>query len=128
MRLQFICFLLIGFFNFSSCDLLKLKDDSLSSDEIVKGIKTVLYVGTDSAVLITSTIDGYLKDEAIQIKFPEEAMIIVSNIDKVPNGQTMLNNVILLLNRSAEDAAKSAGPILKNSISALSIKEGLSII
>lgn len=128
MKKQLLVFLLVSSLGFSSCQLLPVKEDSLSSDDIVNGLKTALEVGTDSSVFYTSAVDGYMKDQAIKIFLPKEAEIIVNNIGKVPGGQNLLDNVILLINRSAEDAAKSAGPILKNSITSLSISEGLSIL
>ena len=128
MRKYLLGSLLICLFFFTSCELLPVKDDNLSSDDIVTGLKTALEVGTDSSVFITSAVNGYMNDQAIKILLPEEAQIIADNIEKVPGGKILLDHVILLINRSAEDAAKSAGPILKNAITSLSISEGLSIL
>ena len=123
--------LLIGFViilaTFSSCNLLEQAGNSDSTD-IVEGLKTALEVGTDTAVAITSMTDGYLKDELIKISLPPEADIIVDNISYVPGGQQLLDNVITGINRSAEDAAKSAGPIFKNAITSLTIDDGLTIL
>jgi hypothetical protein len=139
-----------------SCDMFD-KKSGLSNDEIVQGLKTALNVGTDSSVAITSKVNGYLKDEAIKILLPKEANIITDNIQyagKVLEYATIVNNTaklvgltavstssietlnlsslvdktVISLNRAAEEAAKSAAPIFKNSISSLSITQGLTIL
>jgi hypothetical protein len=40
---------------------------TLSSNDIITGLKTALLVGTDSSVTTTSKLNGYYKDEAIKI-------------------------------------------------------------
>lgn len=105
-----------------------LNESGLSNDEIVNGLKTALEVGTDSSVMVTSSMDGFYKDAAIKIFLPDEAQIIVDNINKVPGGSVLLENVLIRMNRAAEDAAKSATPIFKNAITGMSISDGLSIL
>ena len=68
-------------------------------------------VGTDTATTILGLTDGYYKDKLVKILLPEEANIILDNIKLVPGGAALVENVILGINRSAEDAAKEAGPI-----------------
>lgn len=110
----------------SSCEL--LEESGLSDSEIAEGLKTALEVGTDSSVFKTSAADGFYKDAALKILLPPEAAVIVNNISKVPYGNQLLENVIVRINRSAEDAAKSAAPIFKNSIRNLSISDALTIL
>lgn len=111
----------------SSCELLE-EDGGLGDSEIAEGLKTALEVGTDSSVFKTSAVDGFYKDAALKILLPPEADVIVKNIGSVPGGNQLLENVYLRINRSAEDAAKSAGPIFKNSIRSLSISDALAIL
>jgi len=110
----------------SSCDL--VEDLGLSDSEIAEGLKTALEVGTDSSVFKTSAVDGFYKNAALKILLPPEAEIIIQNIKSVPLGDQLLESVILRINRSAEDAAKSAAPIFKNSIRNLSISDALTIL
>jgi len=123
----------------SSCDLLDNNSTSgLSNEDIVNGLKTALQVGTDSSVFITSKTDGYFKDAVIKILLPPEANIIETNIQYVSqlqvlkvlniDLQSLVNNTVKSMNRAAESASKQAGPIFKNSISALSITDGLKIL
>lgn len=110
----------------SSCDL--IEDSGLSDSEIAEGLKTALEVGTDSSVFKTSATDGFYKNAALKILLPEETKPVTSYFHKIPGGDELLENVILRINRSAEDAAKSAAPIFKSSIQSLSISDALAIL
>jgi hypothetical protein len=110
----------------SSCEM--LEESGLGDSDIAQGLKTALEVGTDSSVFKTSATDGFYKNAALKILLPPEANVIVNNIGKVPGGNQLLENVILRINRSAEDAAKSAAPIFKKSIQDLSISDALAIL
>jgi Protein of unknown function (DUF4197) len=114
-----------------SCD--KLDNAGLSDSDIVDGLKTALKVGTDSAVTITSVADGYFKDQAIKILLPPEISSSVATIIKYGSAlnvdlSPLVDNVVHSMNRAAEYAADSAKPILINSITSLSITDGLSIL
>jgi hypothetical protein len=133
-----------------ACELLDDTNNPLSSEEIVKGLKTALTVGTDSSVTITSAANGYFNDQAIKILLPPEAKPILDNMSyvsevtkilslplvssvlgvngQIPDIEGMTNKAILSMNRAAESAAKQAAPIFKNSITSLSITEGLNIL
>jgi hypothetical protein len=120
---------------FSSCEEIS-QNTGLSDGDIVKGLKTALEVGTDSAVKITSVANGYFMDQAIKILLPPEAKVITDNIATVNKYssefgvdlQPYVENVIKSMNRAAEYAADSAKPILKNAVTSLSITDGLSIL
>jgi hypothetical protein len=113
----------------SSCEWLENNSSSgLSNSEIAEGLKTALEVGTDSSVFKTSAVDGFYKNAAIKILLPDEAQVIVNNINSVPGGPDLLEAVLLRINRSAEDAAKSATPILKDAVRGLTINEALTIL
>jgi len=112
---------------FTSCEEL-LNTDS----DIVSGLKTALTVGADSSVTILHASNGYLQDQAVKILLPPEAQIIYDNKDnsllKAVGISGMIDDVIISMNRAAEDAASEAGPIFKESITSLSITDGLSIL
>jgi hypothetical protein len=105
---------------------------TLSSSEIVEGLKTALRVGTDSSVSTTSKLNGFYKDEAIKILLPPEAKVLYENKDhallKATGLDKKIEEAVLALNRAAEDAASEAGPIFKNAILYMSITDGLSIL
>lgn len=100
----------------------------LTNTEIVGGLKDALLVGTDSSVNRLSAIDGYLKDQAVKILLPPEAKTITDNISKLPGGQKLVDDVIVRINRAAEDAAKGAKPIFVNSIREMTFADALQIL
>jgi len=104
-------------------------ETSLTESEIVKGLKEALSVGTVSSVKVLNTTNGYFKDNAVKILLPKEANVIVDNIRKVPGlGQKTIDDLVLRMNRSAEDAAKEAKPIFINAITSMTIQDGMSIL
>lgn len=123
-------FILIALFPllFTSCDLLDGLTDSLSEEEIIKGLKTALELGTDSSVMELNSTDGYYKNAIIKILLPPEAAPILEKIDKIPGGTQKVEDVILRLNRSAEDAVNEAKPIFIDAITSMTIEDGLNIL
>lgn len=100
----------------------------LTEYEVAGGLKEALRVGTDSASARLGHINGYYGDELVKIMLPEEANIIVENASKIPGGDKIVNDVILSINRAAEDAAKDAGPIFWNAIKAMTITDAFTIL
>ena len=100
----------------------------LSNAEIIGGLKDALLVGTDSSVTHLSAIDGYLKDLAVKILLPPEAKTITDHLSKLPGGSKLVDDVIIRINRAAEDAAKGAKPIFVNSIRDMTFADGLQIL
>jgi hypothetical protein len=120
------------YFNFNN-------DDDLTTEEIIEGLKTALAIGTDSASTSLSKLNGYYHglENLVKIPLPDEAVSIRNKI----NGNNTLatisdfiglddafENVILSVNRAAEDAAKEAAPIFKNAITGLTISQGWDIL
>ena len=100
----------------------------LSNSDIINGLKEALLVGTDSSVTHLSAVDGYLKDLTIKILLPPEAKTITENLSKLPGGSKLVNDVILRINRAAEDAARGAKPIFVNSIREMTFADALQIL
>lgn len=100
----------------------------LTNTEIAAGLKEALTVGTDSTVAHLSAVDGYLKDLAIKILLPPEAKNITQNLSKFPGGAKLVDDVIVRINRAAEDAAKGAKPIFINSIREMTFADALTIL
>lgn len=120
-------------FSFSSCSetdqiLTAINEGGLNNDDIVKGLRTALEVGTDTAVKRLSATDGYFKDELVKILLPPEAAPIFDNLNKIPGGATLVSNTIMAINRAAEDAAPEATTIFVNAITNISITDGLNIL
>lgn len=129
-----ITFLAISLFVLSSCaELSQIAQSAgqtlpLTNAEIVGGLKDALLVGTDSSVNRLSAVDGYLKDQAIKILLPPEAKTITENLSKIPGGAKLVDDVIVRINRAAEDAAKGAKPIFVNSVREMTFTDALQIL
>jgi hypothetical protein len=100
---------------------------SLTNDEIVKGLKEALKVGSDKSVSKASQVDGFLKNPSIKILFPPEAKAMETKLRSIGMGK-QCDKFIETLNRGAEEASKSAVPIFVNAITQLSIGDGLKIL
>lgn len=103
-------------------------DAPLTENEIIGGLKEALVTGTNSSANILGAVDGYYKDDLVKIMLPPEANIIIENASKIPGGQKLLDDVLLHINRAAEDAVSDAKPIFVNSITNMTISDGIGIL
>jgi hypothetical protein len=101
--------------------------NSLSSDEIINGLKEALATGTLRGTQKLSAIDGFFKDAALKILMPQEAVKAEKTLRNLGMGN-LVDNAILSMNRAAEDAAKEAAPIFLNAIKGITIQDGLGIL
>jgi hypothetical protein len=100
----------------------------LTEDEVVSGLKEALSTGAKNSAQKLSMENGYFGDEAVKIFLPEEAKVIVDNISRIPGGDKLVQDVILRINRAAEDAAKEAAPVFVNSVKQMTIKDAFNIL
>ncbi len=100
----------------------------LTENEVASGLKEALRVGTDSAATQLGVINGYYGDELVKILLPKEADIIVKNASKIPGGEKVIEDVVMHINRAAEDAAKEAGPVFWGAIREMSITDAFNIL
>ncbi len=101
---------------------------SLTQEEVARGLKEALNTGANNASAILSAENGYFGDELVKILLPPEANTILENLSKLPGGQQLVDDVVLRINRSAEDAAKEVAPIFINSIRQMTIGDAFSIL
>jgi len=92
------------------------------------GLKEALSVGIANSVTRLSKTDGYLGNQALKILLPAEARTISDNLKYVPGGDKLMNDVIVRLNRAAEDAASEAKPIFVSAIRNMTISDATSIL
>ncbi len=98
-----------------------------TSLEISQGLKQALEIGTGHGVERLSAKDGFLGNLAVKILFPQEAQ----QVEKALRGiglNSLADNVILSLNRAAEDAVKEAKPIFVQAIQQMTIADATSIL
>ena len=127
-------FLIIAFLGLASCTQLRQVVQSfqagqpLTQNEIVAGLKEALMLGADSSARHLSKLNGYYGDPLVKILLPSEADVLAKNISKIPGGNRLLEEVILKINRAAEDAASEAGPVFRNSIRNMTFSNALGIL
>lgn len=100
----------------------------LTEDEVIGGLKEALTTGARNSAQRLAAENGYYGDEAIKILLPDEAKAIIDNISKLPGGEKLVQDVVLRINRAAEDAAKEVAPIFVNSIKQMTIKDAFNIL
>ena len=111
-------------------DAMKIIDQSkggLTEKDAVEGIKEALVKGTGESVTLVSKLDGYFLNPEIKIPFPENARAIESKLRAIGLG-SKVDEVILTLNRAAEDAAKSAQSIFVSAITGMNLSDALQIV
>ena len=126
---QKLGYLLVFLVIFSSCELLEgLEGETgITNEQVVEGLKTALNVGTDSSVVSLNAADGYYADAAVKIFLPDEAKVIYDFASYI-GGQSVIEDLVKKINRSAEDAAIEAKPIFVSAVTDLTITQGLEIL
>jgi len=100
---------------------------SLTTDEIVAGLKDALSVGAQNSASKLSAVDGFFANAAIKVLMPPEAQKVETALRTAGMGK-LVDNAILSMNRAAEEASKSAAPIFVNAIKTMSIQDALGIL
>lgn len=100
---------------------------SLSNDEVIKGLKEALTVGTNNSSGMAAKVDGYLKNPQLFIPWPAEAKDMRAKLIKL-GMQKKVTEFETSLNRAAEEAAKKAAPVFVNAITGMSIGDGFAIL
>lgn len=111
-------------------DAMKLVNQSkggLTETDAVNGIKEALVKGTGESVSLVSKLNGYFSNPEIKIPFPQSAREIESKLRAIGMG-SHVDEVILSLNRAAEDAAKSAEPIFVSAIKKMTVSDAIQIV
>ena len=113
-------------------ELKKVKDkitggEALSQEEIGNGLKEALNLGIKEGVEVLSAEDGYYKS-VYKVLLPEEAQKVAEKLRAVPGFSNFEEDLILKLNRAAEDAAKKATPIFIGAIKQMTFKDALNIL
>lgn len=103
-------------------------ENALTSEQVGSGLKQALELGAKEAVKQLNSKDGYYMNPALKIALPSETQEILENAKKIPGVDLLLERLVLQLNRSAEDAAKMAQPILVNTIKGMSISDAWGIL
>ena len=108
--------------------LQKVSPLPLTEEEVVNGLKEALITGAKNSAQRLAAENGYYGDEAIKILLPDEARVIIDNLSRIPGGDKLVQDVIMRINRAAEDAAKDVAPIFVNSVTQMTIKDAFNIL
>jgi hypothetical protein len=100
---------------------------SLSNDDIIKGLKEALTVGSNNAGESASKLDGFYRNEKINIPFPPEINNVKTSVENM-GLKPQVTKFVETLNRAAEEAAKEAAPIFVNAITTMNISDGMNIL
>ncbi len=99
----------------------------LTEEEVGNGLKEALNNGIEKGVSQLSKADGYFKDTQIKLLMPDEAKQIEEKLRKVGQGQKV-DDVILSMNRAAEDAANASKELFVAAIKNLTLKDVMNIL
>ncbi len=91
------------------------------------GLKEALQIGTDHAVDLTGTTDGFFKNEAIKILLPEKLRTVEKGLRMAGMG-AKLDEFELSMNRAAEKAAPAARGIFKDALTQMTFDDARKIV
>jgi hypothetical protein len=99
----------------------------LTNTEVISGLREALTVGINNATKLTSATDGFYKNPEIFIPLPEQARVVQDHANSLGLG-AQVENVVVAMNRAAEEASKEAVPIFVEAIRGMSIGDGFAIL
>ena len=124
-------FLVLGLVSCDPQDLQRVLDTvgstGLSNLDVANGLKEALEFGVDNSVDFLSVTDGYYKS-AYKILLPEEANVVIDKLKIIPGFSNLDEEMVKRINRSAEDAAKKAGPIFLDAVRGITFDDAMSIL
>jgi Protein of unknown function (DUF4197) len=125
--------LLVGF-TLTSFDTYKPLNTTINYPQIVpsnleigNALKEALQQGTSKSADQLSAVNGFFGNAAVKILFPPEAKKVESTLRGM-GMNNLCDNVILSLNRAAEDAAKEAKPIFLDAIKQMTLQDATRIL
>jgi hypothetical protein len=95
--------------------------------KIGQALKEALQVGTENAVKLTGKTDGYFKNAAIKILMPEKLRTLERGLRTVGYDKD-IDQMVLSMNRAAEQAAPGAKKIFWDAIGEMTIDDGRKIL
>jgi hypothetical protein len=100
---------------------------SPAEDEIVSGLKEALSIGAEKSAGKLSARDGFFGNQAIKLLLPPEAVKVEQKLRSVGMGR-QVDQVVMSMNRAAEDAAASAAPIFIRAIKGMTFGDAAGIL
>lgn len=119
-----------------------LGENELTSDNIVNGLKEALKVSAKKTSNDLGLEDGYLANEMIKLALPEDVATVLTNVISFEQKygsylegigldskfKDMKEDMVVALNRAAEDAAPESFDIFVDAIVGMNVSDGLNIL
>jgi len=102
-------------------------DQGLTEEEIVKGLKEALEIGSNNAVALVSRYNGYFKNPEIKIPLPENIRKTESFLRGIGFSR-QVDEFELSMNRAAERAAPQAKSIFWEAIKKMTFADARNIL
>jgi hypothetical protein len=99
----------------------------LGQGDVGSALKEALNSGVKKGTTQLAAVDGFFKNAAIKILMPPEAVKVENTLRKMGAG-AQVDQAILSMNRSAEDATKSAANIFLSAITQMSIQDAIGLL
>jgi hypothetical protein len=100
---------------------------SLSTGDIVAGLKEALEVGTTDTVALTGQTNGYFDNAAIKILLPSQLQSVDQGLRLLGQGEKV-DAFVLSMNRAAEKAAPAAKDIFWSAIKQMTFEDARKIL
>jgi hypothetical protein len=107
--------------------LKKIPTTGISEAEAGQGIKEALAQGVAKAVLNLNRTDGFFGSDLYKVLLPPDARRAESGFRRIGLGG-QVDRAVLAINRGAEDAVGTAGPIFTGAIKEMTLTDALSIV
>ena len=99
----------------------------LTNEEVIRGLKEALSVGTNKSTSLAAKLDGFNKNPQIYIPWPAEAQEMKVRLKQMGFSKK-IEEFETSLNRAAEEAALKAAPIFIDAISKMTLQDGFAIL
>jgi hypothetical protein len=107
--------------------LRRIPSARVSEAEAGQGIKEALSQGVAKAVLNLHRTDGFFGSEFYKLFLPPDARRVETTLRRIGLG-SQVDKAILAINRGAEDAVGTAGPIFTDAIGQMTLTDALNIV
>ena len=134
MKLMLLSFVAFAVLQQSTCSpqnigsvLDQVSGTGITDQDAANGLKEALVQGATNGSDILAKLNGYFGNPQVKIPFPPEAKKIETTLRDIGLNK-MCDDVILSVNRAAEDAAVQAKPILISAIRSMTISDAMNIL
>ncbi len=103
------------------------KSQQISSEMVANGLLEALKIGAKKSSEKASAVDGFYKNAEIFIPVPKDAQIVKTALEKT-GMKKQIADFELSMNRAAEEACKSALPIMLDAIKGITFTDALAIL